>query len=583
MGFKRSMIYKRLFVIYTSVTICVVGILAIFFIGSASMESKKNNLYINEKLIYDINQEITKTENTTNLILNMLYNNNPVVYDIIDFMKTDKITYSKSKLDKFSQSEDYFYNGIEYFVKSSIELEESIIGISFISYERGEVSTFNRKKQIKVEDIEHDYSEKIPSIHCEENVLTYLREIREPITFKSEGVMAISFDLEYIEKIIDKYDQEISEVILLDSYGNVVYDSANKYIYEKYPYYDKLFKDDDIVRLDDNYFVNTIENKIGLTTVGMMSASEATKLPSIFYQSAIFIALFVFMVAESIIYLKFKHLNNRMDKMIMAMDKVKEGDMNISIPVTGEKDEISFISENFNEMCKQLDDYIKKSYLADINQKQAELSQKKAEIVALQNQINPHFLYNTLESIRMKAICNGDKEVGKMLYTLAFLFRSQVKDKIVISIKQEIDYCKKYLEIFKFRYEDNFEFNVKCDEDVLDKQIIKFTLQPIIENYFIHGIRLEEEGNKIGLYINREDNDIVIKVKDNGRGISEEKLSLLNTRLKHIDYSGQSIGILNAHERIVITYGENYGIKVESKEDEGTTVIVRFPCKEEEK
>ena len=268
-----------------------------------------------------------------------------------------------------------------------------------------------------------------------------------------------------------------------------------------------------------------------------------------------------------------------MNKLLLAMDKVKQGDVNVVIPVGKEVDEINIISENFNEMCTQLNDYIEKSYVYELNEKKAEVNQKKAELMALQSQINPHFLYNTLESIRMKAICNGDKEVGKMLYILAFLFRSQLKDKDIISIKNEIEYCEKYLEIFKFRYEDKFEFNINCPKEILDNQIIKFTIQPLIENYFVHGIRLEDDDNKLTISIEEVNDKVLIYIEDNGRGIEDEKLLQMNRMLTDKYGTGQSIGITNANERIRILYGKEYGIKIEKAVEKGLKIIVTIPSR----
>ena len=128
-------------------------------------------------------------------------------------------------------------------------------------------------------------------------------------------------------------------------------------------------------------------------------------------------------------------------------------------------------------MCRKLDAYIQKSYLAEIEKKNAQLQ-------ALQSQINPHFLYNTLEAIRMKAICNGDRDVGKMLYSMSVLFRSQLKDADWITIGQELDYCKQYLELFEYRYNGIFTYKIDCPVELLGIKVIKFILQPIVENYF---------------------------------------------------------------------------------------------------
>ena len=330
--------------------------------------------------------------------------------------------------------------------------------------------------------------------------------------------------------------------------------------------------------MEKKYNINSIVNTSGLITIGKVKKTNRLLMP--FSISILLIDLIVFVVAELIFYNKIKKLSDRMDMLLIAMDQVKEGNMEVDIPIGNEADEISIISKHFNEMCKQLNDYIEKSYLAELKEKRAEVSQKKAELMALQSQINPHFLYNTLESIRMKAICNGDREVGRMLYILAFLFRNQLKENDIIPIRSEINYCQKYLEIFKFRYEEKFEFTINCPEEILDKQIIKFTLQPLIENYFVHGIKLENNDNRISINIKEKNNKIIIEIEDNGKGIEREKIKKLNRILSVRGNGGKSIGITNANERIGILYGEEYGIRILENVKVGTKIIVIIPKRE---
>ena len=330
--------------------------------------------------------------------------------------------------------------------------------------------------------------------------------------------------------------------------------------------------------MEKKYNINSIVNTSGLITIGKVKKTNRLLMP--FIISILLIDLIVFIFAEFIFYKKIKKLSDRMDMLLIAMDQVKEGNIEVDIPIGNESDEISIISKHFNEMCKQLNDYIEISYLAELKEKRAEVNQKKAELMALQSQINPHFLYNTLESIRMKAICNGDREVGRMLYILAFLFRNQLKENDIIPIRNEINYCQKYLEIFKFRYEEKFEFTINCPEGILDKQIIKFTLQPLIENYFVHGIKLENNDNKLSINIKEKGNKIIIEIEDNGKGIDREKIKQLNEILSVRGTARKSIGITNANERIGILYGEEYGIRVVENVKVGTKIIVIIPMRE---
>ena len=248
-------------------------------------------------------------------------------------------------------------------------------------------------------------------------------------------------------------------------------------------------------------------------------------------------------------------------------------DVHINTPNNKPLDELDIIAENFNQMCQDMDAYIQKSYLAEIEQ-------RNAELCALQSQINPHFLYNTLEVIRMKAICNGDREVGRMLYSLAVIFRSQIKEADIITIAKELHYCKKYLELFEYRYHNKFSFEINCPEVLMEKPVIKFVVQPIIENYFVHGIRLEATDNLLMISVYQQGKDIVIYVSDNGKGMTEEEVQRKNEQLKSGKRETGSIGIQNVHTRMRAAYGDAYGVSLKRNEPGGICVMLRFPGEE---
>ena len=279
--------------------------------------------------------------------------------------------------------------------------------------------------------------------------------------------------------------------------------------------------------------------------------------------------------------IKLKNLSERMNKIITTMDQVKAGNLDVRIDITDDKDELNYIATQFNDMCIDLKNHIEISYLAEMNKKEAELSKKKAEMLSLQSKINPHFLYNTLESIRMKAIANGNRDVGRMLFLLGNLFRNQLKEDDVITIEKEINYCKEYLELFKFRYDDKFNYYINCEQELLNKEIIKFVLQPLAENYTVHGIRREDYDNELHIDISKNNDNIKIVIEDNGIGIDKNKINEINQKIKEKDFSGKSIGIANTHERIMLLYGEEYGVKVDEEFENGTRIILNIPMRGE--
>lgn len=573
MKIKKTMIYKRLLTTYIVVIILLITVLDAYFINKVLTNTNENLLYMNERVEYDVTDGIRRISNSSGVIIENLFNDGYITRDIIDFLNTNRINYLKNKLDKFSNSKECFYKGIEYFTRQSFISNSNLQSIVFVSKARLEISSFNRSNQISVTPIEsfNTYNKRSPyDVSFEKNTINFTRKIRNPINYNTEGDIVLTYNLNYIKNIIEKYDNK-HEIFILDKDGYIVYDSTNKYEYDKYPYF-SIIKNSKELEKAEGKMCKVMETP-DFITISKVPKATLSKLSVNFYNSLILMDIAVFMLGEIIVYIKFKRFNNRINNILSAMKSVEEGNFNIAIPVTNEKDEVNYIAYKFNEMCKQLNSYIEKSYLAEIEQKNAELN-------ALQNQINPHFLYNTLESIRMKAICNGDKDVGKMLYTLAFLFRKQVKDKNILPIRAELDYCEKFIEIFKFRYEDKFKFSIECEEELLQKQIIKFTLQPLVENYFVHGIRLEDNDNVLMIGVKKEKENVVIRIKDNGRGIPEDKINELNSSLERRTYIGQSLGITNVHERLVLNYGDDYGIRLSNNDDKGVLITVKLPYRE---
>ncbi|MGL4875362.1 MAG: sensor histidine kinase [Clostridium sp.] len=577
---KRVKVYKKMMYMYVGIIVSLILILDLFFISLVFKNTLNSNLYINESLGKEVNNELIGLDDYSNTLINSMYVDHSLMNDVSDFLKFDTITYLKNKLDKYSESGKSYFNGVEKFVKNAFLMNRSIKSISFISYSRSEVSIFNDKNQIKVEKINEITEEnklRNSEMIISDNKISFIRNLTNPESLKLEGKIVITYNLDKIDDFVRKH-KDYYEVILLDSKGKSFYDSKKELEFEEYKYKDEIKEAvvNQKYMIEDMYYIYKTSNKLDVTVISKFLESKARVLDEGFIYSIIFIDIILLLIAINIYIKRLKKLNERTEKILLAMENVKSGDLNTRIDIKGNADDdLRAIANNFNDMCEELNRHIDEKYTA-------ELKSKKAELSALQSRINPHFLYNTLEGIRMKAICNGDKEVGKMLYSLAFLFRNQIKGKEKIMIKNEIDYCTKYIEIFKFRYEDVFDYNINYEEGVLNKEIIKFSLQPLIENYFVHGIRLDNKENYLEINIFKKDNDINIEIKDNGRGIEDERLEKINRYLEKGEGATESIGLSNANERIKIAYGKNYGVKVKRGRERGVVILVNIPCREVE-
>lgn len=584
----KTKIFKKIFIMYSIVIISIMLFLSIIVTNNIKNTIKNNQIYLNQRMIEDINDYFGKINENTKIIFNNLYQNQTEYTDIINYLTLDFNTYLKKRIDDYCNTNLTYYYGIKSYVKSCFEYNSNIENVIFYSNTNDLITVFNcygnNKYILNVsKKINHEINEDklktslINLINSEinkDNSNSYyiIHYIKDSYSLNNIGLLIIRYKLNFIENIIKKYENINNQIIIVDKSGLVIFDSYNKYTNQNYPYFDKLKITNKPIMFDEDSYISIAPSKYGVIVIGILPVKN------IFYSNkfAIYIcyilSFILITLAEVITFFKIDNLSIRTKKIIDAMKQVKNGNIKTTIESFQEDDEITLIANSFNDMCLELNNYINKVYIA-------QLKQKNAEILALQNQINPHFLYNTLESIRMKAISNGNKDIGKMLYNLAVLFRNMIKGKNLITIQEEIYNCKLYLELFKFRYDDKFNYQIDLDEKLKSKSILKFTIQPVIENFIIHGIRLESNDNFILITIKENNEDIMITIKDNGIGISPEKVEDLNRRMMNLE-STESLGLTNVNERLKLFYGEKYGITISSMKYIGTIVNIIIPNKE---
>ena len=268
--------------------------------------------------------------------------------------------------------------------------------------------------------------------------------------------------------------------------------------------------------------------------------------------------------------------------LVETIHDIAQGEQGKRIDLTKKDQELLLIAETTNNMLDRLERNIHDIY-------QLELSQKDANMRALQAQINPHFMYNTLEFLRMYAVMENQNELADIIYEFSSLLRNNISDERETTLKQEVEFCRKYSYLCMVRYPKSIAYGFKIDPGLEEMRIPKFTLQPLVENYFAHGVDHRRTDNVISIKALKKEGYVEILVTDNGRGMPAEKLAEIQDKLAQrtfehtVDYSGkrQSIGIVNVHERFVLYFGDRYDISVESVEQEG--VRYRITIQNEEK
>ena len=251
----------------------------------------------------------------------------------------------------------------------------------------------------------------------------------------------------------------------------------------------------------------------------------------------------------------------------LQMQKVENENFDVQVKYRS-NDEIAMLGRSFNKMSAKLKELINQVYITKIKQKEAELS-------ALETQINPHFLYNTLDTIYW--MCRMEKafETSKLIEALAKLFRLSLNNgKELILLRDEVDHLKNYLIIQKKRYGDAINFSVDVEDGLLESTVVKLVLQPLVENAIIHGIEKKEGKGNIVVTIKRVSENIIYEIRDDGKGIDVNEINQLLTA---VGDSNRGFGIKNINDRLKLYFGEQYSILFSSENGEGTTVTVTQP------
>ncbi|MVQ37826.1 HAMP domain-containing protein [Paenibacillus sp. MAH-34] len=322
-----------------------------------------------------------------------------------------------------------------------------------------------------------------------------------------------------------------------------------------------------------DYLVNdAYVPQLGWRLVQLMNQKDfATQLSREKDKSISWIIAWFFLFAIAFIILMLR-VTSPFKQLAKSMNKVGKGEFNTMVTIKGE-DEIAVLGSNFNKMVSHLQHLIENLY-------DEEQRKQKAQFQALQAQINPHFLLNTLNSIKWMAILSGAEHVSEMITKLGKLLGFTMRnEQEFVTLREELDYIQVYLSLQEIRYHDQIKFSFDIPESLLDCEMLKFTLQPAIENSIIHG-------NHFPLIIELQAMEVAgklhILLQDNGVGMSLEKIQQVEKELHqpHVKFSG--IGIRNVNERIKLHFGAQYGIHIASSPNEGVRLTLILPLNRRE-
>lgn len=408
------------------------------------------------------------------------------------------------------------------------------------------------------------------------NSICTQRAIYDFKTQRPIGVIDLVFEEGYFARIVEDISNTYSSgTYVVDSDGMVVISNNKKYLGKGFPVplselVDQNGKSKMEIDSVMSYIYTGEKMQNGWMLVTTVAVDEIQKDIQHFVLFSASIALVAVAAAVIFIVITVRHIIYPLQSLSESMTAVGHGDFSGRVHVHG-NDEIGNLGKTYNDMAKNIETLIEKVY-------KMEISQKQAEIEFLKMQINPHFLYNTLDTISWMARSGGNNDISDMAVTLADLLRATIKQDSFITIEEELKSVRNYLFIQEYRFGDKVETEYQIDNEVREYIIPNFILQPLVENAIIHGLESKIGKGRLIIRITAEEMGIYFSVADDGAGMTEEEVRH-TYELCEMDDTKQSIGIKNVYRRLKIYYGAEGTLKIKSSKNNGTEITFFLPFK----
>lgn len=558
---RKMTIKKRMIFSFILICLCPLLIVVSIYFTTSYIDKRDTNKEYSENYAHQINLRIKSLFERVGSKIEFLSSNSDILADIYLYENSDEYRNDgvKQRINRAMTSIMNNENAIGFVGLYTDSNEEFSYGESFLN--QSNIDEIKNKKAI-YNNIAWDTI----NYNNKEYIITY-KKIKLRYDKDDEICLILSLNKEYINslclEILSDTNQSIvildeNNKVLMGSYENREYTTEDQYIISD-SIENTNYKILNIFRYDDSYYDK--ENVIIVVLTMLI---------------IIFSILLLFLLLKSIL----KPLN----ELLYKMKRLEKEDIRYYKVVkdnTKSRDEQYILNEEFDKMVIRLKLLIKDIYESKIKEQEIKGRIKELELNALQQQINPHFLYNTLESMFWLAELNSQEEISEMISELGSFFKTSISGNSEYTlIKNEIENAKSYIRLQKIMFDNVFDVIWDVDNEVLGYKSLKLILQPIIENCLIHGLSSKEDKGLIYISCKKINDNVIFEINDNGCGISEEKCKEINDYINSKeDDVKKSVGIKNVNQRIKLYYSEDYGVFIKSKLHIGTFVKIVIPIK----
>lgn len=496
-----------------------------------------------------------------------IYKNSELMNDVQVAMTHDYADYIQQNIDNYYAKQGFYSVDLQSFLRSYFTYDDDVIAVQLVSSDKEFTYTFPVNYG-KWQPIYEKYGEQrlLQSVSQKENVfrvgssIVFKQVVNDPSTLQPLGTVLMYADPAFLRGLIPKA-KSASTFAVLNRSKTALYSNHTL------PNITSANMENDYLH-NNGYIQTTEEQASGVFGKVIVPESQIGGIPVL--QWTLFgVGVILVLISIAVNFFISRRYSNRIQVIIDGMDQMEKGELHAKLPVDEREDELTLISQSFNKMGDSLNDYIKQVYTLKIEE-------QKAQLKALQGQVEPHFLYNSLEAIRMHARLEGAKVTSNMIYHLSTLLRYTADNIEMVTLADEVNYVRQYLQFMELRYQQEVPFFLEVEEPLLEHPFLKFTLQPLVENFFKYA-RHEEKRTSLTFSVKRIGDTLEVKMRDDGRGITEDKMRQIKNDLAGEKGEQGRIGLVNIHRRIQLYFGEQYGLAITSIKGQGTEVMLRVP------
>ena len=540
-----------------------------------------------QKMTYALELKATAINNSLSAALNYInrYSRNKAVYEFLDY--------------NYYNDKDYFveyYDNFNVYISDDISNFRQILGITFFT-DNPTVISGNR-----VEYTDHWTALRsvasIKNVHYSDwDIVDAIREIKQQIsmeyTYSSNDVRTyVSFIKELnnlpqydtyqkmvkIDLNLNYYERLLDEETLFDNI--IMTDSKNRVLVARNGFNEKdVLYELSLDSFSDKYLILKSEIQgANMYIYGIYDKEIISKEFSDNSIRSVMVILVGLMIALMGIAAITSNLSKRMKKIVLQSREIAQGIFNPVQETIKGSDEISMLEDSINKMSTQLQQYIQIEYKSRLDKVQLEYERKQVQLMSVQSQINPHFMFNALNSVYLKALSRNEVETAMIVKHMSKVFRYLIHwDKDIITLDKEISFIKDYLQIQQYRFGDEISFELNIGENSEKCYIPKLLIQPLIENACVHGVEKVSGMKKVIIDTWEEDGYLTIVISDNGKGIEEEKLKMIKMSLPVEMSQDHGIGLHNVYQRLLLTYHDDFTFDIDSCFHQGCRITIRVP------